>query len=126
MALKVVSTDSRDGKVVVALDNDGIASELVFDTMECQTIISALHASLEEAAKHPLSASRAALHVDHLQFQQTSETVFFRVFLTDRLFHEYQIPADTTIADDLMMVADRNAARQEAKITHSEPGGLKN
>jgi hypothetical protein len=38
------------------------------------------------------------------------------------IFHDYPIPKNTTPAEELKLLADRFAARQEAKVTNSRSG----
>lgn len=56
-----------------------------------------------------------------VQYVETEKAVSFRIFLSDRLYHEYPVPKGTTLATELKAFGDRVQARNAAKATHSPP-----
>lgn len=123
--LFIVATDAEDGKTVVKLsDGAGGQYELKMPSMECQSLIEMLKLSLAEALRQPQAESGSALSFEKLQLEQAGETLFVRLFLTDKVFHEYQIPIDTNVANDLMVALELGQKRNEAKITVSGTGSM--
>jgi hypothetical protein len=58
--------------------------------------------------------------IERVQIVETAEEVFFRVYMNDRISHDYPVPKGTVLADELRMMADRMEARS-AKATHPSP-----
>jgi hypothetical protein len=56
-----------------------------------------------------------------VQYAEYEDRVCFRIFLADRLYHEYPVPKNTTLAAELKAFGDRVEARNEAKVTHVRP-----
>ena len=52
-----------------------------------------------------------------MQIVETAEEVFSRVYMNDRISHDYPVPKGTVLADELRMMADRMEARNSAKAT---------
>ena len=124
MPLEVVSTDTDEGAVVIKLRSQaGEELQVRLDTMGTQSLIEMLRLSLQEASQDALSPSRAVQDVHHLQVQESSETVYLRIFLSSRLFHEYGVPAGTNVAAYFSVLADMISADQEAKATPLPPDG---
>ena len=61
-----------------------------------------------------------------MQYYEVGKTLFFRVFLNERVYHEYPVDADTTLGAELKAFADRVEARNLAKSTHQPPDDPKN
>jgi hypothetical protein len=59
--------------------------------------------------------------IERMQIVETEEEVFFRVYMNDRISHDYQVPKGTVLADELRMMADRMEARNSAKATRPSP-----
>jgi hypothetical protein len=49
----------------------------------------------------------------------------FRVYMNDRISHDYPVPKETVLADELRMLADRMEARNSEKATHPSPDAQK-
>jgi hypothetical protein len=120
--MKITATDSRDGKVIVIVKtNDNKSREIMMTTIEAATLIGALRASLEEAIGHPTAESTGLPGIHHVQYNERNGEIFFRVYMSDRIYHEYPIPRNTTLATELKLFAERVEARNLAKATHSPP-----
>lgn len=121
--LKITSTDSDDGLVVINLaDENGSPHSIKLNSMDVASLFGALRASLEEALGHPSAEGVGLPGMQRVQYVETPENVFFRVYLSDRLFHEYPVPRNTTLAVELKEFGDRVEARNMAKATHQSPG----
>lgn len=124
--LRITSADSHDGLVILNLTDDAGASyEVKLNSMDVATLMGSVRAQLDDLL--PTAANWGMPGMQRVQYQETSEKVFFRVFLSEHLFHEYPVPKNTTLAEDLKYFADRVEARNEAKATHQPPDtGRKN
>lgn len=120
--LKIDHTESRDGLVILALKDDaGGIYEVILNSMDVASLMGSLRACVEESIADSSAGSVGMPGMKRVQHVETPENVFFRVFLSDHLFHEYPVPANTTLAADLKMFADRAEARNLAKATHQPP-----
>lgn len=120
--MKIVHTDSRDGSVIIGLeDESGDAHEVALTTIATADLIGALRSSLEEAIGHPLADSTGLPGIHHVQYSERSGEVFFRIYMSDRIYHEYPIPPNTTLETELKLFAERVEARNSAKATHQPP-----
>src|SRR5438128_11811332 len=115
--MKITYTDSRDGMVLIGFTDERGEHEIALSTIETADLIGALRTSLEEAVGSP-AANSMGLRV---QIIETAEEVFFRVYMNDRISHDYPVPKGTVLADELRMMADRMEARNSAKATHPSP-----
>jgi hypothetical protein len=120
--LKITDTDSKDGMVILNLvEDNGAPHSISLNSMDVASLMGSLRASLEEAIGHPSSESVGLPGMQRVQYVETPDTVYFRVFLSDRLFHEYPVPRDTTLGTELKLFGDRVEARNMAKATHQPP-----
>jgi hypothetical protein len=120
--LRITHTDMSDGEVLLGLQDDASKSyEVRLGTASALELIAALNASLREAADSPLARSEVLPDIQRVQLVETETEVFFRVFLKNDLCHEYPVPINTSLADDLRFLSDRVAARQEARVTNRPP-----
>jgi hypothetical protein len=94
--MKLTYTDSRDGRVVIGFTDERGEHEIALSTVETADLIGALRTSLEEAIGSP-----------------------------DRISHDYPVPKETVLADELRMLADRMEARNSEKATHPSPDAQK-
>jgi hypothetical protein len=118
--LKITSTDSRDGLVILSLsDNEEGAYEIKLNSVDVASLIGSVRAQLDEALTS--GKNWAMPGIQRVQYVETPETIFFRVFLSDHLYHEYPVPRDTTLGVELKAFADRAEARNAAKATHQLP-----
>jgi hypothetical protein len=114
--------EDRDGDVVVRLkDDDGRSYEVTLNTLDGAYFIGAFRAALGESIQNPLADSMVLPGMKWVQYVETEEAVSLRIFLSERLFHEYPVPKDTTLAAELKAFGDRVEARNLAKATHSLP-----
>ncbi len=120
--LQMVHTDSRYDFVILTLaDASGNTYEVKLNSMDVATLIGSLRACVDEAIAHPSARSLGMPGMKRVQYVEAPENVFFRVFLGDHLFHEYPVPANTTLAAELKLFGDRVEARNLAKATHLPP-----
>jgi hypothetical protein len=122
-ALQMVQTDSRDGHVILEMkDSEGAPYELKLNTMDVASLVGSLRACTEEAIAHPSASNVGMPGMKRVQYVETPETAYFRVFLSDHLFHEYPVPLNTTLGAELKEFGDRVEARNAAKATHPLSG----
>lgn len=124
--LSVVATDARDGSVVLELkDENGTPYEVHLSSIDAMSLAASLHVSLEEAVNHPVSASWGTPTIGRIQCIDTTTEgkVLLRIFVTDRIYHEYPFEKGTTLANDLLEMMSRVEARNLAKATTPQPGG---
>lgn len=120
--MRIIHTDARDGLVIVGLvDTAGKAHELALNTIDAASLIGALRASLEDAIGHPLASNIALPGMVRVQYVETEKEIFFRVYMNERISHDYPVPKGTTLAAELKLFGDRLEARNLAKATHSPP-----
>jgi hypothetical protein len=124
--LQITSTNSRDGFVILELaDNDGFAYEIKLNSIDVASLMGSVRAQLDEVLE--IGQNWALPGMQRVQYLETGGKVFFRVFLSDHLFHEYPVPTNTTLSEELKYFADRIEARNAAKATHQLPDtGRKN
>jgi hypothetical protein len=124
--LRITSTDSREGFVILNLTDDDAANyEIKLNSMDVASLMGSVRAQLELALG--TGANWGMPGMQRVQFVETPETVFFRVFLGEHQYHEYPVPMNTTLAEELKNFADRVEARNAAKATHRLPDtGKKN
>lgn len=116
--LRPVQANAVDGKIRVELaDESGAKFHIDLAPMDCQNLVGVLMEAFSQAAGHPMAESRSAATVDHLQLEETPEKVYLRVFVAPSVFHEYVMDRDTTIAQDIVDVLDKQAARKVAQAT---------
>ena len=97
--MKIVSTDSRDGKVIIALKgNDRRLHEISLNTMDAAHLLGALRSSIEEAIGHPAAYSTTLPGIERVQFVETPSDIFFWIYMNERIYHEYPVPKGTTMA----------------------------
>jgi len=122
--MKILSTDSRDGLTIISIgDDNGSEHKIELTSIEVQTLMASLQISHDEAIKHPDAGSTGYFGIARLQYTENAKTLFFRVFLNDRVFHEYQVDADTNVGAELKLLADRLEARNSSKATGQLSGG---
>ena len=119
--MKIAYTDARDGSIVIGLTEDGGLREVTLNTLDATHLIGALRASIEEAIGHPAAYSTTLPGIERVQFVETPTEIFFRIYMNDRVYHEYPVPKGTTMADELKLFADRVEARNWAKATNQPP-----
>lgn len=121
--LKMLETDSRDGLVILTLfDANGEHYSVKLNSLDVASLIGSLRASLEEAVGHPSAESVALPEMTRVQYVETPEIGFFRVFVNDRIYHEYPVRNDTVLGSELKLFGDRVVARNEAQATHQQHG----
>jgi hypothetical protein len=119
--MKITDTDARDGKVIVVITDDHGRHEISLNTMDAASLIGALRVSIGEAIGHPVAYSTTLPGIERVQFVETPEEIYFRIFVNERIYHEYPVPKGTTMADELKLFADRAEARNWAKATNQPP-----
>jgi hypothetical protein len=117
--LQMKQIDTEGDTTILSMENAaGDAFELRLNSIDVVTMISALHTSLNEVVDNPKARSPSLPGMRFVQYFETEENVYFRVFVGEHLYHEYPVPKNTTLAAELQHFADRVAARQEARVTH--------
>jgi hypothetical protein len=113
--LTPLSADRDRHEVVLQLqDAKGQHYEARMPSMACMSMIGALMVALEGAAKHP-APSQQSLAFQRMQLAEIGETLFVRLFVDPETFHEYSVPANTTLAQALLEALE---ARNLRKTTH--------
>ena len=109
-----------DGRIVLAMN--GAAGELFalqLPTLECQSLIEALHINLTEALGVPKFESRACLPFERMQLAEIGETLYVRLFVSQQIYHEYSLPLRTTLAQAMIRALE---AQNQSKVTHPGSG----
>jgi hypothetical protein len=118
--LQIVSTDSRDHFVILILaDRDGATYEVKLNSMDVASLMGAVRTQLD--AILPTSPNWGMPNMQRVQYVETPETLYFRVFLSEHQYHEYPVPRDTTLGAELKAFGDRAEAINAAKATHHPP-----
>jgi hypothetical protein len=114
---------SGDQIILEFEDETGELCQAAVGTMDAGTMISALAKLIEEISLKPTDRNPMMPGMNFVQLLETAEEVWLRISIGDHgLFHDYPVPKNTTLAEDLRLLADRVAARQEAKVTHPQSG----
>jgi hypothetical protein len=122
-AMKAKYTASRDGLVIIALeDESGEIHEVELATIGAAQLIGELRASLEEAIGHPSAGNMTLPGMERVQIVSHDKEILFRVYMNDRLSHEYPV-AKGYLADELKLLADRAQPHNLAKAAHQRPDG---
>lgn len=120
--LRIVSTSSEDGKILILLQSeDGTEFRVPLNSADTLALLNILPQLLDESVSNPQAAS-ASMPLHHVQFQETPETLYFRVYVTDQVFHEYSVPQDTTVSVALKAFAERYEAEAVALAMRQAPG----
>jgi hypothetical protein len=124
--LRITSVDAEDGNVCVAMESDdGGQFSLPLNTAETLSLMNLLPELLNDAATNPQAAS-ASMPLHHVQYEQIGETLYFRVYVTDRVFHEYSVADNSTLSVALKAFADTYEAESVALAMRQSPGQTKN
>jgi hypothetical protein len=107
-------------------DETGEQYEAKLTTIDAVTLASSLPGLIDRAASTPNARNVEMLGMNFVQLIENEEMAWLRISIGDHgIFHDYGVPRNTTLATDLRFLADRVAARQEAKATHSPPDSPK-
>jgi hypothetical protein len=102
-------------------DEAGEDYEALFSTLETASLLSALPKLIEEIVAQPNDRNPMMPGMSFVQLLEKEEEVWLRISIGEHgLFHDYPVPKNTTLAEDLRFLADRVAARQETKVTHPQ------
>jgi hypothetical protein len=120
--LKPTHIDTDGDQIVLAFeDQTGEPCEARISTLEAATLLTALPRMVEQIVGKPTDRNPTMPGMTFVQLLETKEEVWLRISIGDHgLFHDYPVPKDTTLAEDLRFLADRVAARQEAKVTNPQ------
>jgi hypothetical protein len=122
--MKIKYTDSRDGLVIIALEDEGgKIHEVELGSIDTAQLIGGLRASLEEAIGHPSADSMTLPGKERVQIVPHEKEIFFRVYMNDRLSHQYPVRRGSYLADELKLLGDRAQAHNLAKASHRPPDG---
>jgi hypothetical protein len=120
--IKPISVDKSGDEIVLAYEDEaGEKYEAKISTVDAATLISILSSLIPQIAADPSARSPRLPGMRFVQLLETGEEVFLRISISEHVFHDYPVPKDTTLAEDLRFLCDRVAARQEAKVTHRPP-----
>lgn len=115
--LKITSTDSRDEYVILNLtDGTNDIYEVKLNSMDVASLMGSVRAQLDAIV--PSSPNWGMPGMQRVQYVETPETLYFRVFLGEHQYHEYPVARDTNLGVELKAFADRIEARNAAKATH--------
>jgi hypothetical protein len=114
--------DTEGDQIVLNYEDDhGEKYEAKIGTMDAATLISALGKLIEEISQNPTYRNPMMPGMNFVQLLERENEVWLRISIGEHgLFHDYPVPNGTTLADDLRFLADRVAARQEAKVTNPQ------
>jgi hypothetical protein len=112
--MKLIKTDTRNGLIILYLEDERGTHEIELTSMNVEDLIGALRASQEEAIGHSSAHNYTRPGIHRVQYVQTPETLYFRIFLNERLYHEYPIDRDPPIAATLRIKIFRDAAFRQA------------
>lgn len=121
--LKPLGANFEGDQVILAFeDENGEEYQASLNTIDAATLISILSTLIQRIANDPSARSPSLPGMRYVQLLETGEEVFLRIAIGEHgVFHDYPVPRNTTLAEDLRFLADRVAARQEAKVTHQPP-----
>jgi len=116
------SIDVSGDMIALAFEDEtGEACEAKFSTLDAATLMYTLEMLIPKAIDTPEARSPRLPGMHYVQLLQNEEEVCLRISVGEHgVFHDYPVPANTTLANDLKFLADRVAARQEAQVTHSQ------
>lgn len=123
--MKLIQTEARDGKVIIVLEDDRGRHEISLNTMDAAYLVGALRVSIEEAIGHSAAGSMGLPGIARVQFVETPAEIFFRIYMNERVYHEYPVPKGTTMADELKLFADRVEAHNWGRATNQPPDNPK-
>ena len=104
-------------------DETGEEYESMFSTLEAASLLSALPELIGEISGQKSDRNPMMPGMNYVQLLEREEEVWLRISIGEHgLFHDYPVPKNTTLAEDLRFLADRVAARQEVKVTHPQSG----
>jgi hypothetical protein len=78
----------------------------------------AVRVALDEIIGQPDARNVGMLGMQRVQYVETPETGYFRIFLGEHLYHKYAVPLNTTLGAELKEFGNRVEARNLAKATH--------
>lgn len=113
--LKIASVAAKNGNVELHL-TDGQVVKL--NTMDAASLLNLVGSLAKEAGMQLPAESATAPSVDHIQLEETAESLFFRVFVSPRVHHEYRLDRDTTLAEDMMELWKAIERRHAQRQTH--------
>lgn len=114
---------SGDQIIIKFDDENGEPCDADIGTMDAAKMISALSKLIEEISLKTTDRNPMMPGMNYVQLLETTEDVWLRISIGGHgLFHEYPVPKATTLAEDLRLLADRVAARHEAKVANAPLG----
>jgi hypothetical protein len=122
--LKPKGFDTLGDQIILEFEDDsGEPCQASIGTMDAATMISALSKLIEQVSLKPTDRNPMMPGMNYVQLLETKEEVWLRISIGEHgLFHDYPVPINTTLAEDLRFLATRVAARQEVKVTNPQPG----
>lgn len=110
--MRIIANTTEDGMIVMKLaDNEGREHDLRLTPAYVRGLISVLTLQLSEAAGSPISLNRSMPGLRNVQIAGGRDAVTVRMHTADS-YHEYPVPAATTLAGDLMACAALIAERE--------------
>jgi hypothetical protein len=124
--LKITHTDTRNDLVLLGLTDErtGALFEVELSSMDVASLMGAIRVALDEALGKPCARNVGMPGMQRVQYVETPETGYFRVFLGEHLYHEYPVPRNTTLGVELKEFGDRVEARNLAKATSRAPDSI--
>jgi hypothetical protein len=120
--LTPVGLDTEGDQIALNFkDESGEEYQVQLTTIDAVTLASSLPELIERAVSSPNARSPQMLGIRFVQLVEQEEMVWLRISIGEHgVFHDYGVPRNTTLAEDLRFLADRVAARQEAKATNPQ------
>lgn len=124
--LRITHTASRGDLVVLTLidERTGSPFEIELNSMDVASLMGSVRVALDEALGSPSARSLGMPGMQRVQYVETPEMGYFRVFIGEHLYHEYPVPRDTTLGVELQEFGDRVEARNMAKATSRSPDSM--
>lgn len=108
--------DEGSEVVIFIKDANGDAHEIRLDTMGVMSLMDALRLCIREAAPQADPGPVALFDdIKHIQTETIGETLYFRIFVSERVSHAYSFDTRTDLGDALVQLGEHFAALKEAK-----------
>jgi hypothetical protein len=124
--LHLESTNNKDGEIAISLRSaDGDPFTVSLNTMDAMSLINAMSQQIAEILKQP-EPPLMGMPLHHVQYVENAEAVYFRVFVTEVVYHEYMTPKNTTLSEALKAFADTHEAASMRLAIRQAPDRTKN
>lgn len=120
--LKLMGLATDADQIVLNLESaSGEKFGAKMSTLDAGSLISGLGRLIEAISRKPTDRSPLMPGMNSVQLIETEAEIRLRISIGDQgLFHDYPVPKNTSLAEDLRFLADRVGAREEAELTHAQ------